>query len=171
IQETDKKAGKVVSTDTTTVSADGKTATDEFTDNSGTTPVTGKVTSVRVAKGPAGSHAVSGSWRVKNYDTISDSGLSFTYKVEGDTLSMTDPTGDSYTAKMDGSDAPFLGNPNTTSVSVKKLGANSMQETFKRDGKVRSVNTMTIQPDGKSMKIVIHNKVQGTTMSAMADKQ
>jgi hypothetical protein len=46
----------------------------EFTDSSDTNaaPVTGKGTSVRVAPGPAGSHATSGSWRTSKMDSISD---------------------------------------------------------------------------------------------------
>ena len=63
IEETDKKDGKVVATSKTTVSPDGKTATFEFTDSSNTNaaPVTGKGEATRVAKGPAGSNAISGS--------------------------------------------------------------------------------------------------------------
>src|SRR5467141_4154173 len=55
-----KKDGKVMATDTQTVSSDGNTLSDKFTDNSGTQPVTGEATSKRVSSGAAGSHAVSG---------------------------------------------------------------------------------------------------------------
>jgi len=39
-------------------------------------------------------------------------------------LTMTTPTGQKYTAKMDGTEAPFSGDPGLTAVSVKKMGAN-----------------------------------------------
>ena len=173
IQETDKKAGKVVGTSTTTVAADGKTATFEFTDSSdsNTAPVTGKGTLTRVDKGPVGSHAISGSWRIASYADVSDNGLSFTYKVDGDKLSMTTPTGQSYSAKMDGTDSPFNGDPGTTSVSVKKTGKNVFVETDKRNGKVISVSTVTVAADGKSMTIGFSDTLRGMTSSYVATKQ
>src|SRR5215468_5138285 len=101
IEEVDKKEGKTVATSKTVVSQDGKTATFEFSDSSNTNsdPVTGKGSSTQVAKGPAGSHAISGSWVTSKMETLSDNGLTVTFKVEGDSLSMTSPTGQSYTAK------------------------------------------------------------------------
>ena len=173
VEETQKKGGKVVATSTTTVAADGKTATFEFTDSSNTNaaPVTGKGTQTRVGKGPAGSHAISGSWRTTSFDNVSDNGLLFTYKMEGDSLNMTTPTGQSYSAKMDGTDAPYTGDPGTTSVSVKKMGKNIVRETDKRNGKVISVSTMTIAADGKSMKIAYKDELHGTTSSYVAIKQ
>ena len=70
-------------------------------------PVTGKGESTRVAKGPAGSNAISGSWRTTKLEGFSDNGLMWTYKVSGDELTMTTPTGQSYTAKLNGPEAPM----------------------------------------------------------------
>jgi hypothetical protein len=125
----------------------------------------------RVAKGPAGSNAISGSWRTTSVENVSDNGLMFTYKTDGDSLSMTSPTGQSYTAKMDGTNAPFHGDPGVTQVSVKKLGKSAMQETDKRDGKVISVAKMTVAPDGKSMHVAVNDKLHGTSTSFVAMKQ
>ena len=102
IEEVDKKNRKMVTTSKTVVSQDGKTANFEFTDSSNTNadPVTGKGTVTQVAKGPAGSHAVSGSWVTSKMETLSDNGLTVTFKVEGDSLSMTNLTGQSYVAKV-----------------------------------------------------------------------
>lgn len=171
VQETDKKAGKVVATDTSTVSADGKTMTDEFTDYSGTAPVSGKITSERVSRAPAGGHAIAGKWRIKDYNHISDSGLTFTYKVDGDTVTESSPTGDSWTAKINGPAAPYHGNPAISTVTLKKMGKNGLQRTYRHDGKIISVADMTVSSDGKTMKGVLHNKQQGTTMTMVADKQ
>jgi hypothetical protein len=173
IQTTDKKAGKVVATSTMAVAPGGKTATFDFTDSSNTNaaPVTGKGTMTRVAKGPAGANAISGSWRTTSYENVSDNGLMFTYKMVGDSLSMTSPTGQSYDAKMDGTDAPYHGDPGITNVSLKKLGKNTVQETDKRDGKVVSIAKITVAPDGKSMHIAVNDKLHDTTMSFVAAKQ
>ena len=173
IQETNKRDGKVVATSTMTVAPDGKTASFEFTDSSNTNadPVTGQGTMTRVALGPKGAHAISGSWRTASYSSVSDNGLTFAYKVDGDNLSMTSPTGQSYTARMDGTDAPYKGDPGTTSVSIRKLGKNSLQETDKRDGKVISISKMTVAADGRTMDIAVDDKLRGTSMSFVAAKQ
>jgi hypothetical protein len=145
----------------------------EFTDSSATNaaPVTGKGEATRVAKGPAGSHAISGSWRTSKMDSVSDNGLTFTNKVEGDSLSVSSPTGQSYTAKLDGTEAPYKGDPGTTSVSVKKVDKNTIEETDKRDGKVISVARMTVAADGKSMTIAVNDKLHGTSSQYVAVKQ
>ena len=173
IEETDKKNGKVVTTAKTSVSADGNTLMFEFSDSSNTNadPVTGKGEETRVAKGPAGSHAISGSWRMSKMDTLSQNALFVTFKVSDDSLAMTNQTGQNYTAKLDGTEAPYNGDPGTTSVSVKKTGPNTMDETDKRDGKVISIAHMTVSPDGKNMTFDIEDKLHGTTARFVAQKQ
>src|SRR6202140_4899029 len=173
IEETDKKNGKTVTTSKTTVSPDGNTLTFEYSDssNSNAAPVTGKGEETRVAKGPAGSNAISGSWRIAKFDTVSDNGTMWTYKVNGNELTMTTPTGQSYTAKLDGTNAPYKGDPGTDGVSVKMVGKNTLVETDKRGDKVIGVSKMTLAPDGKTAKLVFEDKLHGTTTQATAVKQ
>jgi len=173
IEETDKKGGKVVATSKTVISADGKTMTFEFSDssNSNAAPVTGKGEETRVGKGPAGSNAISGSWRTTKFETLSDNATTWTYKVAGDELTMTNPTGQSYTAKLNGTEAPYKGDPGTSSVSVKMRGKDTLEETDKRADKVISVTRTTLQPDGKTAKIVFEDKLHGTTTQFVAMKQ
>jgi hypothetical protein len=173
VEETDKRNGKVVATSKTTISADGKTATFEFSDSSASNagPVVGKGTSTRVAPGPPGSHAISGSWRITKMESMSENGLTFTYKTTGNTLSMTSPVGQSYTAKLDGTEAPYKGDLGTTSVSVKALAKNVLEETDKRNGKVITVFRITLSADGKTLSITAEDKLHGTTTHFTADKQ
>jgi len=174
IEETDKKDGKVVATSKTTLSPDGNTLTFEFSDSSATNggpPVTGKGEAVRVAKGPAGSSPLSGSWRTSKMESLSDNGITVTYKVSGDEITMTNPTGQSYTAKLNGTDAPMKGDPGTTSVSVKMVGKNTLEETDKREGKVIGVFKGTVQPDGKTMNAVYDDKLQGRETKWVMTKQ
>ena len=173
IEETDKKNGKTVATSKTTVSPDGNTLTFEFSDSSNTNaaPVTGKGEEARVDKGPAGSNAISGSWRIAKFETLSDNAITWTYKISGDELTMTTPTGQSYTAKLNGTEAPFKGDPGTSSVSVKMRGKDTLEETDKRGDKVISVSKMTLEPDGKTAKIVAEDKLRGTTSQFVAVKQ
>jgi hypothetical protein len=173
IEETDKKDGKTVATSTTTVSADGNTLAFEFNDSSNTNaaPVTGKGEETRVTKGPAGSNAISGSWRISKFENLSDNAITWTYKVSGNELMMSTPTGQSYTAKLDGTEAPYQGDPGTTAVSVKMSGKNALQETDKRGDKVLSVSTMTMGADGKTATIMVKDILHGTTSQFVAVKQ
>ena len=172
IEETDKKNGKTVTTSKVTVAADGKTATFEFTDSSNTNaaPVTGKGSEKKVAAGPAGSHAVSGSWITTSFENFSDNGLTVTYKTNGDMLTMTTPTGQSYSAKMDGSDAPVKGDPGVTSVSVKMTGR-TLVETDKRNGKMISRAKSTVSADGKSVSVAYYDALRDRSMHWTATKQ
>jgi hypothetical protein len=166
IQETDKKGGKVVGASTTTISADGKTASFTFSDSSNTNggpPVTGKGESTLVMKGPAGSHAASGSWRMAKIESLSDNGIVWSYKVTGDEITMTAPTGQTYTAKLNGPEAPMKGDPGVTTVSVKTMGKNTLIETDKRDGKEISVFKLTVAADGKTAKAIAEDKLQNKT--------
>jgi hypothetical protein len=167
-----QKAGKQMSTVKRSVSDDSNTLTEEWTysgNPSGGT-VSGTDTMTRLAKGPAGSNAVSGSWREAKSDVATADALLFTYKSGGDSLSMTTPTGQSYDAKLDGKQVPYVGDPGTTTVSLKRIG-DSIEETDYRDGKVISVGKSTVSPDGKTMTIVVDDKLHGTASTYLAVKQ
>lgn len=174
INETDKKGGKTVATSSTVISGDGKMATFTFTDSSDTNggaPVTGRGESTLVMKGPAGSHAVSGSWRNAKIEGMSDNATIWSYKVVGDSITMTARTGQTYTAKLDGTEAPMKGDPGVSSVSAKMLGKNTLRETDKRDGKEISVMTLTISADGKTARATTLDKRSNRTMSFNVTKQ
>ncbi len=171
IQMTSKKGGKVVGESTMTVSPDGNTLTENFSFSpEGAAPFKGSNESKRVAKGPPGSHAISGSWQAKKM-AMSDNAATFTYKVNGDELTMTSPMGSSFTAKLDGTEAPYKGDPGTTSVRVKLVSNDTLEETDLRDGQIMYVSRMTVGADGKTAKIVNEDKRQNTTSSFEALKQ
>jgi hypothetical protein len=172
VQETDKKGGKTVGTSTTTVAADGKMADVSWTDSSSTSgqPVAGKISVKQVAAGPAGSNAISGSWVTTSVASISDNGITVTYKTDGDTLSMTNPTGESFTAKIDGTQAPFSGSPNFNTIAVKKVDARTLVLTYGRDGKVVSIRHMTVNKDGKTMSVSSHSLLDGHTTTWTNEK-
>jgi hypothetical protein len=169
----DKKDGKKIDESTFTVSADGKILTGKTTSypTNGAGPQTGSVTLKRVGVLPPDVHATSGNWvALKEADTDAD--LSFTFKSNGDEFAMTDPTGDSYTAKFDGSDYPFKSGLGANgAVSLKKIDAHTIEETDKRDGKVTNVQKMTVSPDGKTMTIVSHDPQRDTTSTFVATKK
>ena len=170
IVDTVKKAGVVVNTRTTTVAPDGKTATFESVNNRPSGPTTVKGTLTRVKPGAAGSHAIAGSWLTSSYQSATESMMSYTYKIDGDTVTMTNPQGESYTAKLDGKPVPYKGDPDTGTIAVKMVG-NALQETTVKDGKETSVAKMTVSPDGKTMTTVVVYKPSNRDVTLVASKQ
>jgi hypothetical protein len=173
IEETDKKAGKTVTVTTTKVSSDGMTLTNDSTDssNSNGAPVIYKLEATRVGKAPSGAHAISGGWRATKFENVSDNGLLITYALSGSALKMTTPTGQSYSAPVDGTDSPFLGDPGQTSVSMKRIDDRTLEETDKRDGKVIATSHMSVSGDGKTMKVDWKDVLHGTSGSFTSVKQ
>lgn len=169
---TDKKGGKTTETLTFKVASDGRTIDVDFngtSQNGASYSGTGGLK--RVTKGPKGSGPISGSWMRTGLTNASDSLVTTTYKVDGDMLTMTDPTGDTYTAKMDGTEAPEKGNPGVTAVTVKKMGPRTMLESDMRDGKVVDTIKSTVAADGKSMKVVDSDKLRHRVTTYTANKQ
>ncbi len=169
---TAKKAGKPTFDAVRTASADGKTLTVSSTnypaDGSASYKAESKWT--RVSKGPAGSNATSGGWRVQNVNEDA-SGLTTTWKGGGDSLSMSTPTGESWEAKLDGKEYPVKGIYANETVSVKPKGDRSVEVTYKRDGKLWSVEKITVSPDGKTMTTVVDNKQTGRVSTLIDEKQ
>lgn len=170
VTRTSQKDGKTTGEAKYTVSADGNTLTVNFQNMAGSKTVTGSFTEARVAPAPAGAHAMSGSWKPNKFNSVSDEGLTVTFNLQGDTLHMSTPTGQSYDAKLGGPDVPIKGDISGTTASVKKLADNGYQETDKRGGKVIDVITMTIGADGK-MSGKDENKQDGSTTTWVASKQ
>ena len=79
--------------------------------------------------------------------------------------------GQSYTAKLDGTDVPYKGDPRKETVSLKMLGKNTLKETTKLNGKIFKILKMKVAIDGESMKVVEDCKFSGTKSSATAMKQ
>ena len=170
IQQSWTKDGKPAGTANYMVSTDGKSMNVDWLDTSQPSgkPISGKTTMTRVAEGPKGAHLISGSWKAEKFSDISEEGLLFTYKSTADGMSMSTPAGQSYTASFDGKDAPYVGDPGVTTISLKKLGDNSFEETQKRDGKI--INVAKITREGDTLKYEINDKLHGTTMQFVANK-
>ena len=172
IHLTGKKAGKPAFESTRTVSQDGKTLTNSSNNYpaDGSQSYKSEATFMRVSKGPAGSNATSGSWRIKNVNEDT-AGLTTTWKGGGDEMSMSTPTGETWEAKLDGKEVPVKGVYANETVSVKRLGDRAIEVTYKRDGKLYSIQKVTISPDGKKMTTVADNKQTGRVSTYIDEKQ
>lgn len=168
-----KKGGKETNRSKRVVSADGNSMTLEYKNTSPNNGevTTGKTIFKRVDKDAVGTNAASGSWLVTKIENVSDNALKVTYKSAGDMMNMSTAGGQSYSAKMDGSDAPMKGNVGVTTVAVKLVGKNVLEEVDKRDGKVTFTTKRTVDAAGKTLKADWENKLAGTNGSYVMVKQ
>jgi hypothetical protein len=173
LKEVRKQSGKVVATSNYTVSADKNTLTETFEaqPEGSTKPVTGTQVYTRAGQAPAQGNAVSGSWEMKKLENLSESGQTVTFDQSKGSLAMTSPAGQSYTAKFDGKDYPFKGDPSVTHVQLKKISERSIEESGFYNGKPVYVSNMSISPDGKSMTIVVHDKLRDRESKFAAVKE
>ena len=144
-----RKGDKEAGNNTWTVSADGKTLTNKYTtlNNANGKVTSGEATLTRVGEQVAGAHAVSGKWAVDKVSNISPEALTVTYKVNGDVLTSTAATGESFSAKLDGSETPVKGAADGAVVSAQRVGG-GYKLTFKRGGKVVDETTLTPSAEG-----------------------
>jgi len=172
VRFTGKKAGKPEFEQVRTVSADGKTLTVSVTSHpaDGSPSFKSESKWARVSKGPAGSNGTSGSWRIQNVNEDA-AGLTSTWKGGGDSLSMSTAAGMNWDAKLDGKEYPVKGIYANETVSVKPAGDRSIEVTYKRDGKLWTVEKITVSPDGKTMTTVADNKQTGRVSTYVDEKQ
>jgi hypothetical protein len=148
---TAKKAGKTEFETTRTASQDGKVLT------------------VATTIYPAdGSQPYKAEGKNVNVDAT---GVTSTWKSVGDGLNFSTPAGVSWEAKLDGKEYPVKGTYANETVSLKQLGERSIEATFKRDGKIVSVDKITVSGDGKKMTTVADNKLTGRVSTLIDEKQ
>jgi len=172
VRFTGKKAGKPEFEQVRTVSADGKALTVSVTSYpaDGSPSFKSESKWARVSKGPAGSNGTSGSWRIQNVNEDA-TGLTSTWKGGGNSLSISTAAGMNWDAKLDGKEYPVKGIYANETVSVKPAGDRSIEVTYKRDGKLWTVEKITVSPDGKTMTTVADNKQTGRVSTYVDEKQ
>ncbi len=165
-----KKAGKTMFTEVDAISPDGTTLTQLVKDTTEAETVTIETRNRRIAKGPAGCHVLSGSWRA--YKTSrSRNGSTIKYQCTANGFSAETPLGERFNAKFDGKDNPVEDDPGGTMVSAKLLRPDTVELTSKRNGEVVSIKRMSVQPGGKSIHVVVKDKEGNTTMVFDMQKQ
>ena len=74
-----------------------------------------------------------------------------TFKVSDGALSMSDKMGRSFTAKFDGTPAPYKGSDEFNGVSVKLIDDRTIEESDLHDGKVVKISRWTLAADGQTI--------------------
>ena len=152
IEITGKNKGKAAFTATVTTSADGKSQIfRETIFNMGPQPFTVTEHFTRVAAGPNGAHAVSGTWKLVRTEG-SDNVDVTTFKITGRTVARRDAQGSSYVAQLDGPAVALVGDPRWDQVAVKMPDPRTLEETMSKDGQVRMRSRWSINADGVTMR-------------------
>jgi hypothetical protein len=170
VEITYHRAGKVTGTETDTVSADGKSYSGKFVNYDGAKETTGSFTEKRVSGGPAGSHAISGEWLQDQLTAANEAATTVAYELGADHFKMS-ANGQSYDAKFDGKEYPVAGDPGHTTVTLKRIAANTVEETDHRQGKVTDVIHLATAADGKTLKLEDKDLAHGQTVTMTFDKQ
>lgn len=169
-----RKAGKVIGENTRTVAADGKTMTIVMTNTNNAAGAKVDQTSVmtRVGAPVPGAHLISGAWRPDTKQTeISDTGVTITMKVDGDTLRLTSPMGETLEAKFGAGYAPNVGDPGKTMTKAALLAPDKLELTDMRGGKVVQVTTYTVAADGTTIDAAWTDPRDGSRGTFKAMKQ
>lgn len=91
--------------------------------------------------------AVDGRWKAKDSSEI------VSFKTGNGHVTMAASTGAGYTARLDGSDAPYHGDKVVDTVSVSMPDTDTLVETSKKDGKAWLTMRMQVDASGKTAKV------------------
>lgn len=148
-----KKGDKTVAESEIVVSQDGEKVTERQTLYFvAPRPIEMTTHSSRISLGSQGSHPVSGTWRMTDGD-VTNHAEDTIFRVNGQTLEMSDRMGRSFEAKLDGTEAPYKGSQDFTSVSLKLIDSHTIEEFDKKDGTVVKIDRWSVDLDGKTMHV------------------
>jgi len=152
-QETDTVKGRLDSTNTWTLSQDGKTLTEHIT---GDKPGGGSFDDTSTFVRTAGTHGLAGSWKDREFKgsarslvTISDIDNGLSYDEPDFKLKAT--------GKFDGTPGTVEGPsiPPGASFTLTRVNSHSFKMIRTQNGKVFDTSTWTVSPDGKTMTTVL----------------
>jgi len=147
---TSKVNTKLVGTATVKLAADGKT----LTVNAKNIKATGEASNdVAVYQRLSGGLGLAGEWKTKNLKIGSPGTMTISSSApDGLTLTFVEEQG-SCSAKFDGQDHPATGPiwPSGWTCGIAKSGANALEVTWKKDGKLMYSDTLSVSADGKTL--------------------
>jgi len=144
-----KQNGKLLSTETVRLSADGKTLTIHET---GPKPAGGTFEQTAVYERVSGDPGLMGTWKTKNLTTSAPTIVELIPSTDGLTIRIPDFQ-ISCAAKFDGQDYPATGPtvPPGLTLAIQKTGPRSFDMTEKQNGKPIFKLSFTVSDDGKTL--------------------
>jgi hypothetical protein len=127
-----------------------------------------------------------GTWKLNEAKSTFAPGSSknntVVYEAAGDNVNVTvdgtdgngKPTHNEWTGKFDGKDYPVTGDPSSDTRSYKKVDANTLELTVKKDGKATITGRIVVSADGKTRTVTISGtdaKGKKFKNTAVYDKQ
>jgi len=171
VRQTRMKDGKKVGNMSFSVAPDGQAGTETFHSFHNGHTMKGQVTLTRVAPGPAGSHATSGTWRLQHVDVSASSDITATYNIEDESVEFSDSMGYSYLAKLNGIKVQIHGDDPGEMVSVAMPDPHTLVETYWKKDKAEGGAVTIVAPDDSSAKVVSYNLKDGSVSSYTMTKQ
>jgi len=110
---------------------------------------------------------VMGTWKLNEAKSKFPAGApknnTVVYEAAGDSIKVTvdgvdgagKPTHNEWTGKFDGKDYPLTGDSAADTRAYKKISANKMELTNKKDGKVTATGTIVVAADGKTRTVTV----------------
>ena len=114
----------------------------------------------RVAAGPKGSHAISGTWQDAKTERIDEAVLTMTMNETNGVLHFRAATGESYDALIGGPAVPIKGDTAGTLAAVRRAAPRTLVETDTLNGKIISVMTMVID-NPTTMTVTLEDRQRG----------
>ena len=169
VLKTARRNGAIVVQSRTVVAPDGNSKTETQTVTGvGPAPFDFAENSTRVAPATAGSHVLSGRWRVLEADLVNHD-EDTTYRVAHGTLTMNDRMGRSFVAKLDGTVAPYHGDARYTGVAARWIDDHTIEESDRNGDAVVLVAQWHVEADGRTMHVRF-NDTQGHVMEQVGHK-
>jgi hypothetical protein len=169
-ETTNKVNGKVIGTSTMKLSADGKT----LTVDSKNIKATGEASNdASVYDRVTGTTGLGGKWKTKNVKIGAPGTMMITANgADGLTFTSVEEKG-TCTGKFDGKDYPATGPiwPAGWTCSIAKSGAQGLDVTWKKDGKLMYKDSFTASADGKVLTDVGSAPAANEKIKAVYDRQ
>jgi len=164
-----KFQGKVMTTDTLNLGADGSTLT---VTSKGAKPNGEAIDDMTVLRRVSGGPGLDGKWKFKNMKSSSPDIVEFVKTADG--IAFKEPAYDlTCESKMDGKDFPCTGatlGPGWTSAS-NPAGPRSLHVVVKKDAKLLYDMTYTVSEDGKTMTEIGGALASGEKIKVVYDRQ
>lgn len=171
VREVDRRRGRIVYVVTYTVSADGGTMSELVVDygKPDHKPVPGVTTHVRVGRSEPGS-PLNGQWRQTGVTTTRGH-LTDRFRLVDNRFSDIGPGGSGYDAVIGGPPVPVRGDAPTATTAVTMPDDHTIVEHAFMDGAPSMIRTMTLQPDGRTIRVVARLIAKGTELVWLLRRQ
>lgn len=168
-----RKSGKLAETVTEQVSPDGTILTYRNVNLTAPTgqPIVSEGRRARVGAIPAGAHMVSGEWQPLGGAEESAEALTIIIQTSGDEVTIVQPTGRQFTARIGGPAMPIVGDQAGRRIRIVAVPPGSLLTTTSIEARDVQTALFTVAPDGRSLTVEAHDLILNQDVTFVAIKQ